>query len=93
MSAPPTFDAFLPRRGYDPAGTPDALLRRLFVESWREPGFHRFWQVWNPMYGWVLYRLYLALGGAGSRRSSCSWAAGSCCTTSRWASRWDNCRS
>ncbi|MCP4200688.1 MAG: hypothetical protein GY769_01985 [bacterium] len=31
--------------------------------SWVQPGFHRFWRVWNPLYGYFLYRLYLVLGG------------------------------
>jgi hypothetical protein len=37
--------------------------RRGFLECWLEPGFHRFWQVWNPGIAYFVYRLYLALGG------------------------------
>ena len=33
------------------------------VECWAEPGFHRFWRVWNPLYGFYLHKLYVALGG------------------------------
>jgi len=37
--------------------------RRSFIECWAEPGFHRFWQVWNPGIAWFAYRLFLLLGG------------------------------
>jgi len=38
-------------------------VRRSFLECWAEPGFHRFWQVWNPGIAYFVYRLYLRLGG------------------------------
>lgn len=38
-------------------------VRRSFLECWAEPGFHRFWQVWNPGISYFVYRLYLRLGG------------------------------
>jgi hypothetical protein len=37
--------------------------RRGFLECWAEPGFHRFWQVWNPGIAYFVHRLYLRLGG------------------------------
>jgi len=37
--------------------------RRGFLECWAEPGFHRFWQVWNPGIAYFVYRLYIRLGG------------------------------
>jgi hypothetical protein len=37
--------------------------RRGFIECWAQPGFHRFWQVWNPGIAYFVYRTYLALGG------------------------------
>lgn len=37
--------------------------RRGFIECWAEPGFHRFWQIWNPGIAYFVYRLYLSLGG------------------------------
>ncbi len=40
------------------------MLRRLFLDSWVQPGFHRFWQVWNPVYGYFLFLIYRALGGS-----------------------------
>lgn len=58
----PTFDDFLRARGFD-AKAPGAFLRRMFLTSWGEPGFHAFWRMWNPLYGYILFRLYLVLGG------------------------------
>lgn len=37
--------------------------RRGFLECWTEPGFHRFWQVWNPGISYFVYRLFMRLGG------------------------------
>lgn len=37
--------------------------RRGFVECWAQPGFHRFWQVWNPGISYFVYRLFIRLGG------------------------------
>ncbi len=36
---------------------------RGFVLCWGEPGFHRFWQVWNPGISYLVYLLFLELGG------------------------------
>jgi hypothetical protein len=38
-------------------------VRRSFLECWAEPGFHRFWQVWNPGISYFVYRAYLGFGG------------------------------
>jgi hypothetical protein len=38
-------------------------VRRSFIECWVEPGFHRFWQVWNPGIAYFVNRLFLRLGG------------------------------
>jgi len=57
---------YMARRGYEPEDA-GAIIRRLFLESWLQPGFHRFWQVWNPVYGYVLFRLYLLCGGRRNR--------------------------
>ncbi len=38
--------------------------RRGFIECWAEPGFHRFWQVWNPGIAYFVYRIYVRLGGS-----------------------------
>lgn len=59
-----SFTEFLELRGYSLENGAGPLLRRLFLESWVQPGFHRFWQVWNPAYGYFLFNLYRALGGS-----------------------------
>jgi len=41
--------------------------RRGFIECWAQPGFHRFWQVWNPGITYFVFRLYLCLGGSSRR--------------------------
>ncbi len=38
-------------------------VRRSFIECWAAPGFHRFWQVWNPGIAYFVYRLFIRLGG------------------------------
>ena len=40
-----------------------AYHRRGFIECWAQPGFHRFWQVWNPGIAYFVYQLYVGLGG------------------------------
>ena len=40
-----------------------AYHRRGFIECWAQPGFHRFWQVWNPGISYFVYRLFIRLGG------------------------------
>jgi drug/metabolite transporter superfamily protein YnfA len=37
--------------------------RRGFLEAWAEPGFHRFWRVWNPGIAYFVHLAYLRLGG------------------------------
>lgn len=39
------------------------FVKRGFVECWWEPGFHCFWQVWNPGISYFTYKFYLLLGG------------------------------
>jgi hypothetical protein len=39
------------------------FVRRSFIECWAEPGFHRFWRVWNPGISYFVYRLFVHLGG------------------------------
>lgn len=57
------YDDYLRLRGYDP-DRPVAFIRRMFVAPWSEPGFHRFWRLWNPLFGYALYRLFLLVGGS-----------------------------
>jgi hypothetical protein len=54
---------YLALRGYDPNSSKWSILKRALIASWVEPGFHRFWKVWNPGIGYLLFRLYLLLGG------------------------------
>jgi hypothetical protein len=36
---------------------------RGFILCWMEPGFHKFWQVWNPGIAYFVYRTFIHLGG------------------------------
>jgi hypothetical protein len=58
-----SYERYLILRGYDPLSGKLVILKRALVDSWTEPGFHRFWRVWNPGIGHLLYRLYILLGG------------------------------
>lgn len=59
---------FLKRRGFNPQEGPGKFLKHMFLDPWIEPGIHRFWRTWNPLYGFYLLKLYKALGG--NKRSS-----------------------
>jgi len=37
--------------------------RRGFIECWAAPGFHKFWEIWNPGIAYFVFRLYLKFGG------------------------------
>lgn len=53
---------YLRRRGFAAeSGWP--FVRRGFLECWAQPGFHRFWRLWNPGLSFLTFRLYRALGG------------------------------
>ncbi len=58
-----SYNEYLILRGYDPGSNKLVILKRALFDSWGEPGFYRFWRVWNPGIGHLLYRLYLLLGG------------------------------
>lgn len=58
----PTQAQFLKQRGFK-TEKPEQILYRMFYECWTEPGFHRFWRLWNPFFGWILFILYLRIGG------------------------------
>jgi hypothetical protein len=62
-----SYTRYLILRGYDPASGKLAILKRALIESWAEPGFHRFWRVWNPGIGHLLYHLYIWIGGNRTR--------------------------
>ena len=55
--------AFYTKRGYKyPLQIVDVMLRWWFL-SFAQPGFHRFWRVWNPLLGYLLFLFYIVLGG------------------------------
>jgi len=39
------------------------FFKRLFIVSFCQQGFHRFWRIWNPFYGYFLFKLYRLMGG------------------------------
>jgi len=43
--------------------------RRGFTECWAAPGFHKFWEIWNPGIAYFVFRIYLKLGGKNNRFS------------------------
>ncbi|MEC7987793.1 MAG: hypothetical protein VX278_21675 [Myxococcota bacterium] len=54
---------FYTNRGYKhPLQTKDLLIRWWFL-SFTQPGFHRFWRVWNPLLNYALFLFYIILGG------------------------------
>jgi len=57
------YRAFARMRGFRTEVNDWPYVRRSFLECWAEPGFHRFWQVWNPGIAYFVYRLFLLLGG------------------------------
>ena len=57
------YKQFLRYRGFGEHLNDRYFARRGFLECWMEPGFHRFWQVWNPGIGYLAYKLYILLGG------------------------------
>ena len=58
-----TYGAYARMRGFTSGLNDRAYHRRGFVECWAQPGFHRFWQVWNPGISYFVYRLFIRLGG------------------------------
>jgi hypothetical protein len=57
------YKKYLKLRGYGNHLHDWLFVKRGFLECWLAPGFHRFWQVWNPGIGYFTYRFYLRLGG------------------------------
>lgn len=56
------YQAYAKLRGYKTFND-GPYHRRGFLECWAQPGFFRFWQVWNPGIAYFSYRCYLMLGG------------------------------
>ncbi len=59
--AGPAVTQYLRRHSYDRKASSAHFLSRMFLECWLESGVNRLWRVWNPLYGFFLYRLYLRL--------------------------------
>lgn len=59
--APMTYQRFLRWRGISDPRNPVLYLTRRVINCGFEPGFHRFWQKWNPPVAFLAYRLYAAL--------------------------------
>lgn len=57
------YKAYLGMRGFGTHINDRSFAMRGFVTCWWEPGFHRFWQSWNPGIGYLTYKFYLLLGG------------------------------
>lgn len=57
------YKVYLQLRGYGEHLNDGPFFRRAFLECWCEPGFHRFWRVWNPGIAYFAYGLYIHLGG------------------------------
>ena len=57
------YQAYLQQRGYGDHLNDGPFFIRSFLTCWAEPGFHRFWRVWNPGISYFVFRLYRALGG------------------------------
>lgn len=58
-----SYRAYARMRGFTSEVNDWPYVRRSFIECWAEPGFHRFWRVWNPGISYFVYRLFLRLGG------------------------------
>jgi len=61
------YKRYLKRRGFGDHIHDSFFVNRGFLECWLQPGFHHFWQVWNPGIGYFAYKLYLAFGGKNRR--------------------------
>lgn len=64
-----TFQQYLLRRGYN-NHTKWTLLFQMFRKSLTQPSFLLFWRMWNPFFGYILFMLYVWLGGNRNRNSS-----------------------
>jgi hypothetical protein len=62
-----TYAQYCARRGYVPPFRGWSVVKRSLLDSWAQPGFHRFWRIWNPPIGYPLFRFYRVLGGNRNR--------------------------
>jgi hypothetical protein len=61
------YKEYLKLRGFGEHLNDGPFFRRAFLECWLEPGFHRFWHVWNPGIAYFAFGLYIRFGGRRSR--------------------------
>jgi hypothetical protein len=52
--------AYVQMRGYSSLHDRKFFVRA-FLECWAEPGFHRFWRIWNPGISYFVFKLYCRL--------------------------------
>jgi hypothetical protein len=57
------YKRYLKFRGFGDHVNDWVFVKRGFLECWLAPGFHRFWQTWNPGIGYFTYRLYNRIVG------------------------------
>lgn len=57
------YRAFVRMRGFKTEINDWPFVRRSFIDCWAAPGFHRFWQIWNPGIAYFVYRLFIRFGG------------------------------
>lgn len=57
------YGAYAKMRGFTTTINDWPYVRRSFLTCWVEPGYHRFWQVWNPGISYFTWRLFKMLGG------------------------------
>ena len=57
------YKQYLKLRGFGEHVNDWPFVKRGFLECWLQPGFHCFWQTWNPGIGYFAYTIYLSCGG------------------------------
>ena len=57
------YKQFLKLRGFGEHVNDWYFVKRGFLACWLQPGFHRFWQTWNPGIAYFAYKVYLFCGG------------------------------
>jgi hypothetical protein len=64
------YQVYLKRRGYGDHTDDGYYFFRAFLQCWAQPGFHRFWWLWNPGLGYFTFKIYRVLGGNRRRQIS-----------------------
>lgn len=64
------YKQYLKLRGFEDHVHDWIFVKRGYLGCWLQPGFHRFWQVWNPGIGYFTYKLYLSFGGKDKRNTA-----------------------